>query len=110
MSKAFTPRSVARLDTTIVDIITQLTDPLMVAGRSEVVADIARPYPVPVICELLGAPKQDWQLFSVWADEFFKTFTWKAAEYEPEILKAWGELDDYVDDMVAERRNSPTET
>jgi cytochrome P450 len=109
LSKAFTPRAVARLDTTIVDIITRLTDPLMSTGRCEVVADIARPYPVPVICELLGAPKQDWQLFSVWADEFFKTFTWKAAEYEPDILKAWGELDDYVDTMVAERRNSPTD-
>src|SRR5579859_6793484 len=68
VSKAFTPRSVARLDQTIVDIIKELTDPLMAAGRSEVVADIARPYPVPVICELLGAPKADWQLFSAWAD------------------------------------------
>ncbi|OBF41058.1 cytochrome [Mycobacterium sp. ACS1612] len=109
MCKAFSPRAVARLDTTIVDIVTQLTDPLLVAGRCDVVADIARPYPVPVICELLGAPKQDWQLFSVWADEFFKTFTFKAAEYEADILKAWGELDDYVDAMVADRRNSPTD-
>lgn len=109
LSKAFTPRAVGRLDTTITDIITQLTDPLMADGRSEVVADIARPYPVPVICELLGAPKQDWQLFSEWADEFFKTFTWNAAEYEADILKAWGELDDYVDAMVAERRTSPTD-
>jgi cytochrome P450 len=109
LSKAFTPRAVARLDTTITDIITKLTDPLMAEGRSEVVADIARPYPVPVICELLGAPSEDWQLFSTWADEFFKTFTFNAAEYEPDILKAWGELDDYVDDMVAERRTSPTD-
>jgi cytochrome P450 len=109
IAKAFTPRAVARLDTTITDIITQLTDPLLAQGRSEIVADVARPYPVPVICELLGAPKQDWQLFSAWADEFFKTFTWKAAEHEPDILKAWGELDDYVDAMVADRRNSPTD-
>jgi cytochrome P450 len=109
VSKAFTPRAVGRLDTTIVDIITHLTDPLMALGRSEIVADIARPYPFPVICELLGAPSRDWQLFSDWADDFFKTFTWKAAEYEPEILTAWGELDDYIDDMVAERRNSPTD-
>ena len=109
VSKAFTPRSVARLDKTITDIITELTDPLMELGRSEIVADIARPYPVPVICELLGAPRQDWQLFSEWADDFFKTFTWKAAEYETEILTAWRELDDYIDDMVAERRNSPTD-
>jgi cytochrome P450 len=109
LSKAFTPRAVARLDATITEIITQLTDPLMAEGRSEVVADIARPYPVPVICELLGAPPADWQLFSVWADEFFKTFTFNAAAYETDILKAWGELDDYVDDMVAERRTSPSD-
>ncbi|MFG1931495.1 cytochrome P450 [Mycobacterium sp. NPDC048908] len=109
MCKAFSPRAVARLDTTIVDIITQLTDPLIAEGRCDVVADVARPYPIPVICELLGAPKQDWQLFSVWADEFFKTFTFRAAEHQPDILKAWGELDDYVDDMVAQRRGSPTD-
>jgi cytochrome P450 len=109
VSRAFTPRAVARLDKTIVDIINQLIDPLMAVGVSEIVGDIARPYPVPVICELLGAPHEDWELFSAWADEFFKTFTWNVAEYEPEILKAWGELDDYVDGMVADRRTSPTE-
>ena len=109
LAKAFTPRAVGRLDGVIVDIITELTDPLVPLGRSEIVADIARPYPVPVICELLGAPAKDWQLFSEWADEFFKTFTWKAAEYQSDILAAWAELDDYVDAMVAERRNSPTD-
>jgi cytochrome P450 len=109
VSKAFTPRAVARLDTTIVDIINQLIDPLMAVGRSEIVGDIARPYPVPVICELLGAPSQDCHLFSAWADEFFKTFSWNVAEHQPEILKAWGELDDYVDAMVADRRTSPTD-
>jgi cytochrome P450 len=109
VSKAFTPRAVARLGKTITDIITELTDPLMAHGRSEIVADIARPYPVPVICELLGAPRRDWQLFSDWADDFFKTFAWEAAKYEPVILKAWRELDDYIDDMVVERRTSPTD-
>jgi cytochrome P450 len=109
VSKAFTPRAVGRLDATITDIIDELIDPLAAAGRCEVVEDIARPYPVPVICELLGAPRGDWQLFSDWADSFFKTFTWNAAEYQPEILAAWGELDDYVDGMVAERRRDLTD-
>jgi cytochrome P450 len=109
VSKAFTPRSVARLDQTIVEIINQLIDPLMAGGRSEIVTDIARPYPVPVICELLGAPAQDSHLFSAWADEFFKTFTWNAAAHVQDILKAWGELDDYVDAMVVDRRTSPTD-
>lgn len=109
VSKAFTPRAVGRLDQTITQIINDLVDPLMASGRSEIVADIARPYPVPVICELLGAPSEDAHLFSAWADAFFKTFSWNVAEDEPEILQAWGELDDYVDNMVAQRRQSLTD-
>ena len=109
VSKAFTPRAVGRLDTVITDIITELVEPLLSAGRSEIVADIARPYPVPVIAELLGAPSEDWKLFSEWADDFFKLFTWNVAEHEQVILRAWQELDDYIDAMVAERRNSLTD-
>jgi cytochrome P450 len=109
VSKAFTPRAVARLDGTITAIINELIDPVAASGRCDVVADIARPYPVPVICELLGAPRGDWQLFSVWADAFFKAFTFNAAEYEDEILTGWAELDAYVDGMVAERRRSLTD-
>jgi cytochrome P450 len=109
VSKAFTPRAVARLDGTITAIINELIDPIAASGRCDVVADIARPYPVPVICELLGAPRGDWQLFSAWADAFFKAFTFNVAEYEDEILTGWAELDDYVDGMVAERRRSLTD-
>ena len=109
VSKAFTPRAVGRLDTTITEIITELTDPLVDAGRSEVVEDIARPYPVPVIAELLGAPREDAKLFSAWADDFFKLFTWNVLEHEQAILTAWSELDDYIDGMVAERRKSLTD-
>ena len=109
VSKAFTPRSVTRLDTTIVDVINELIDPLSVAGRAEIVADIARPYPVPIISAMLGAPREDWRLFTAWADDFFKIFTWRVAEYEHEILTAWAELDGYIDDMVADRRNSLTD-
>ena len=109
VSKAFTPRSVGRLDTTITEIITELTDPLVATGRCEVVEDIARPYPVPVIAELLGAPREDAKLFSAWADDFFKLFSWNVVEHEQAILTAWSELDDYIDGMVAERRTSLTD-
>lgn len=109
VAKAFTPRAVGRLDGTITRIINELIDPLAATGRCDVVADIARPYPVPVICELLGAPREDWQLFSDWADAFFKTFGWNVAEDQPEILRAWGELDDYIDGMVAQRRRCLTD-
>ena len=65
---------------------------------------------MPVICELLGAPQtRTGSCSRCGPTSSSRSFTWKAAEYEPDILKAWGELDDYVDDMVAERRNSPTD-
>ena len=56
VSKAFTPRATARLRTTTVEVITGLVDPHTATGRADVVADIARPYPIPIICALLGAP------------------------------------------------------
>jgi cytochrome P450 len=109
VSKAFTPRSVTRLDDIIVDVITGLIKPLEATGRCEIVADVARPYPVPIISALLGAPQEDWRLFSDWADDFFKLFSWTVAEYENDILTAWGQLDDYIDGMVATRRDSLTD-
>ncbi|MGD1111476.1 MAG: cytochrome P450 [Mycobacterium sp.] len=110
-SKAFTPRATLRLHDTMVDVLNGLVDQVADAGRCDVVADIARPYPVPIICALLGAPREDWQQFSRWADDVFKafTFTIDVREVEPVVMRAWRELDDYVDDMVARRRHSLTD-
>ncbi len=109
VSQAFTPRSTARLQTTIVEVITELVDPLTSTGRCDVVSDIARRYPIPIICGLLGAPRQDWQLFSDWADDIFKTFTWNVADHAAVIMAAFDELDAYIDDMVAQRRHHLTD-
>ncbi len=111
VSKAFTPRATARLHDTMDVVLNELVDEVAGAGRCDVVADIARPYPVPIICALLGAPRKDWQQFSYWADEIFKAFSFNfvAAEQESNVMQAWGELDDYVDAMVARRRHSLTE-
>ncbi|MDT5350293.1 MAG: hypothetical protein QOH91_3580, partial [Mycobacterium sp.] len=40
-------------------------------------------------------------------DTTFKAFTFPVtADGVPEVMRAWGELDDYVDDMVARRRHT----
>jgi cytochrome P450 len=109
VSKAFAPRAAARLRTIIVEVITELVQPLSAAGRCDMVVDVARQYPIPIICALLGAPRRDWQLFSSWADDIIKTFSWNAADDAPVILRAWEELDTYIDDMVVHRRNTLTD-
>ncbi|GBG40679.1 cytochrome P450 [Mycobacterium montefiorense] len=110
-SKAFTPKATLRLHDTMADLMNELVDGVADAGCCDVVTAIARPYPVPIICALLGAPREDWQQFSVWADEIFKAFSFSAdiRELEPGVMRAWGELDDYVDGMVARRRHSLTD-
>ena len=110
VSRAFTPRATARMDETIHTVINELADSVEAAGGCEFVETIARPYPIPVICALLGAPPQDWQLFSKWAEDIFKvvSFDINLAEEEPTVLRAWDAFDAYIDDMIAHRRDQLT--
>jgi len=110
VSKAFTPRAVARLHAIIAEVIDEIVEPISRQGHCDVVTDIGVPYPVPVICALLGAPREDWQQFSLWTDRIFKAFSFPfTVDDVPEVMRAWGELDDYVDAMVARRRHTLTE-
>ena len=92
VSKAFAPRATARLHDTMVDVMNELVDQVADAGTCDVVTDIARPYPVPIICALLGAPREDWQRFSLWADDIFKAFGFgvELAAEEVGVMRAWG--------------------
>jgi cytochrome P450 len=109
-AKAFTPRAVERLHTTIVEVIDDLVESVSRRGHCDVVTDIARPYPVPVVCALLGAPSEDWEQFSLWADDVFKAFSFGfTPDLEPVVMRAWTEMDAYVDDMVARRRHTLTD-
>ncbi len=111
VSRAFTPRAIARLDETIGDVINELIDGVAAAGRCDIVTDIARHYPIPIICALLGAPRADWTHFERWAEAIFKmvNFSVNLVEEMPSVLRGWAELDLYVDEMVAERRHHLTD-
>jgi cytochrome P450 len=114
VSKAFTPRASARMEDTIDAVINELIDRVAQgdrAGRCEFVTDIARPYPIPIICALLGAPPQDWEQFSSWAEDIFKIvrFDSNLLDEQDVVLRAWDEFDAYIDDMIAERRSRLTD-
>lgn len=103
VAKAFAPRGAEKLRQTCIEIVAELADPHLAEGHCDVVADIAVQYPIPVICALLGAPRQDWHLFSRWADDIFKMFSWDLGDHADEVEAAWLQLDDYVDTMVQGR-------
>lgn len=111
VSRAFTPRATARMDQTIHEVINNLIDAVIDTARCEFVEEIARPYPIPVICALFGAPREDWMMFSGWAEDIFKivSFDIDLAAEEPAVLRAWDQFDDYIDEMIAHRRTQLTD-
>ena len=104
VSRAFTPRAAERMRTACVDVITELVDRHTAAGFCDVVTNIAQPYPIPIICALLGAPREDWRLFSTWACDISKAFGCNVAEETSTIVRAWEQLDAYIEELIARRR------
>lgn len=106
VARAFTPRAAGRMRAACVSVINELVDPVAEAGQCDFVADVANHYPIPIICELLGAPREDWQLFSGWAADIAKAFGGNVAANEAAILASWDALDAYLEELIDRRRQS----
>jgi cytochrome P450 len=109
VAPAFTPKAADRLRPYMRQVISELVDAALVGDSIDMVADVCEPYPIPVICELLGAPKQDWRMFSAWATDLLRIFNNNLAVDLPVILSARNELTPYIQQLVEEHRQSPRE-
>ena len=107
VAKSFSPRSADRLRPFMREVVNDLVDNVASTGRADVAVDICEPYPIPIICELLGAPREDWQLFSRWAEDVLRIFSGNVLEELDIIKRAQGELDEYSRNLIADRRNDP---
>jgi len=111
--KAFAPKVIKALEPEIVTMVDELLD--RVDGSMDVVADLAYPLPVAVICRLLGVPIADEAQFS-WASALlaqsldpFLAVTGEAAEGVEERLAAGRWLREYLRELIESRRSSPGE-
>jgi cytochrome P450 len=109
VAPAFTPQSAQRLRPVMAEVMNGLVDAVVDRRRGDLVAEICEPYPIPIICELLGAPKEDWKLFSAWATDIFRIFNQNLLADMPLIRQATEELDHYVRAMVERRRQEPAQ-
>jgi cytochrome P450 len=107
VAPAFTPIAADRLRPFMRTVIGKLINTIAPVGQCDLVGDVCEPYPIPIICELLGAPQQDWQLFSRWATDIFRIFNQNLAEDLPAIEQASGELETYIRALVERRRHDP---
>ena len=109
VGKAFSPRSADRLRPFMREVMGGLVDEVAADGRCDAVTAICDPYPIPIICELLGAPRQDWQFFSRVAADILKVFDGNLPEVLDVVMSASAELDAYTLELIAARRKRPAD-
>ncbi|GAA0310585.1 cytochrome P450 [Streptomyces turgidiscabies] len=68
ISKAFAPRAVAALRARIVDAVDGIISRAAPTGRMDIVADLARPLPLTIICDLLDVPEADRAAVASWSE------------------------------------------
>ena len=73
VNKAFTPRAIEGLRPRIHDLVNYLLDAVQQRGSMDIMADLAYPLPVLVICDLLGVPAKDRDLFKEWSGDVART-------------------------------------
>ncbi|MEY2958998.1 MAG: hypothetical protein RLZZ01_1566 [Actinomycetota bacterium] len=106
---AFTPKHADALRPYMREVVDTLIDGFVERGTADIAVDFCEPYPIPIICELFGAPKDDWKLFSRWATDIFRIFNGNLVEDKDLILRAQDELDEYMSDLIEQRRSSPSD-
>jgi len=104
MAKAFSVRTVDRLELWVRQLVDGLLDGLAAHDRpADLVALLAEPLPIMVICELLGVPIDDRAQIRQWAGKVIADTAYTPAE----IGEAIGQINAYLDDLIAEKRKNP---
>jgi cytochrome P450 len=109
VSRAFTPRSVEALRPSMRSLTNQLVDRFAASGRCEFMTDFADRYPIQMICELLGVPKEDHERFGRWANGLTWVLSFELASRMPEIQAAFEGLSEYLEGFIEERRRAPSD-
>ena len=113
--QAFAPKVVKALEADIAVLVEGLLDKAEAAGHFDVIADLAYPLPVAVICRLLGVPLEDEPEFSrasallARSLDPFITFTGAVPEDMAQRMQAGEWMRGYLRDLIERRRGNPGE-
>ncbi|MFJ9936831.1 cytochrome P450 [Streptomyces virginiae] len=101
VGSAFTAGPVARLRPYITDVVDGLLSDWEPGMQVDLVAGLAVPLPVTVICELLGVPDSDRSTVAQWSNDLF------AAGRPDRIDSASHSVAGYMAELVASKRSAP---
>lgn len=106
--KAFNPKVLRPLEARIQEVIDRLLDAVIEQGSMDVIADLAYPLPVFVVCDLLGVPESDHGMFKAWSKDIARLVDDdldddKLARLAPSFMSLFA----YFGELVEERRAAP---
>lgn len=101
VAKAFTTGAVERLRPYIDEFVDGQLAAWEPGSQADVVADLAVPLPVAVICQMLGVPEADRPQVKLWSGDLF------AAGRPRQIDAASHALADYMSRLIAIKRDQP---
>jgi len=108
VSRVFTPRAVTALEPMIREVITGYLDALSGRDAFDAVAEFSGPFPVEIICRMLGVPEPDRQQIRHWLDIGLHREPGQV-DPTPEGVAAGIASGTYYYGLVAEKRANPTD-
>jgi cytochrome P450 len=102
-----TPDRVDRMQPSLAGIVTRLIDAFADKTQVDIVDDFAYPFPIAVICGLLGVPREDEPRFRAWVDPIVDSIAANTGEARQRRVQASTELGRYVHDLAQTRRGAP---
>jgi cytochrome P450 len=104
------PDLVTGLRPELTAIVTELIDAIAGDRRADIVESVAYPFPVTVICRILGVPREDEPRFHAWSTEIVESFgpgDDHVAQRVRRRERAAEALGDYVRGLAHARRRDP---
>lgn len=109
VSRAFTPRQIARLEPAVDRIAHRLLDDIAGNSRPDIVASFAAPLPIDVISELLGVPPERWPWVQRTSTEI-ATLLNPFISFDPAAVSdTIDELGEYFGALADQRRQDPAD-
>jgi len=108
VARGFGPRQMKAYEDHVTEVSRRLVDSVIDRGECDVVTDIARPLPMTLIGEMLGAPECDYEKLQTWSDRMIAGSD-KVEYVTEDVMNAALEYYAYISEVMEERRTNPGE-
>lgn len=106
-TRPFMAREIKHLEPMIASIVNDLLAPLEQGSEVEMVAEFAYPFPILVICSILGIPRDDYILFNQWSAKLSQALDTGSDPAIEAGIPASVAIRDYFMNFVGEQLKSP---